>query len=33
MLCDSENIASRFTVVKTGKVKELFSKKTGKKID
>jgi hypothetical protein len=33
MLCDSENVASRFRVVKTGKTKERFSKKTGKKID
>jgi len=33
MLCDSENIASRFRVVKNGKEKERFSKKTGKKID
>jgi large subunit ribosomal protein L24 len=32
MLCDSENVASRFRVVKTGKIKERFSKKTGKKI-
>jgi large subunit ribosomal protein L24 len=31
MLCDSENIASRFTVVKTGKIKERFSKKNRKK--
>jgi large subunit ribosomal protein L24 len=33
MLCDSENIASRIRVVKTGKDQERFSKKTGKKID
>ena len=33
MLCDSENVASRFRVVKTGKIKERFSKKTGKKLD
>ena len=33
MLCDSENVASRFRVVKTGKTKERFSKKTGKKRD
>ena len=33
MLCDSDNVASRFRVVKTGKIKERFSKKTGKKID
>jgi len=31
MLCDSENIASRIRVVKTGKDQERFSKKTGKK--
>jgi large subunit ribosomal protein L24 len=33
MMCDSENVASRLRVVKTGKAKERFSKKTGKKID
>ena len=33
MLCDSENVASRFRVVKTGKIKERFSKKAGKKLD
>ena len=33
MVCDSENVASRLRVVKTGKAKERFSKKTGKKID
>jgi hypothetical protein len=31
MLCDSENVASRFRVVKTGKTKERFSKKNRKK--
>ena len=33
MVCDSENVASRIRVGKTGKAKERFSKKTGKKID
>jgi len=32
LLCDSDNIASRFYIVKNGKEKERFSKKTGKKI-
>ena len=31
LLCDSDNVASRFYVVKNGKEKERFSKKTGKK--
>ena len=33
MLCDSAHVASRFRVVKTGKIKERISKKTGKKLD
>jgi large subunit ribosomal protein L24 len=31
LLCDSDNVASRFYVVQNGKEKERFSKKTGKK--